>query len=161
MPFLPPELYDVIERSMPILCVDFVPVRHGDAGAEVGLIRRYSPFGEVWCHLGGRVQRGETLTAAIQRHARATLDVDVDLLPNAQPHAVYEWFPPDLAPNDGTVHGDDPRKHSVGLSYVVELRGEPRPHHEALDFRFFAPDALPVDLWPGAAELLARLLQAR
>ncbi|CAL4860786.1 DUF4916 domain-containing protein [Microbacterium sp. MM2322] len=149
MTFLPDDTYALIEASVPLLCVDFVPVRAGDAGRQVGLILRHSPFGDVWCHLGGRVQRGETIVQALRRHAEDTLSVGVAIGLNAQPDHVYEWFPPELAPSDGTAHGDDPRKHSVGLSYVVELTGQPSPRNEATDFAYFGIDNLPVPMWPG------------
>lgn len=153
MTFLPDELYAQIEASMPIACVDFVPVR----GAQVGLILRESPHGRVWCHLGGRIQRGETIAAALRRHARETIGVEPALPLNPQPEYVYEWFPPAVAPTDGTVYGDDPRKHAIGLSFTVEVEGDPVPRGEALDYAEFAPDALPEDLWPGCRELFARL----
>ena len=159
MTFLPGELYSTIEQSMPIACVDFIPVRTvGDGRREIGLILRDSPFGEVWCHLGGRVNRGETIVQALRRHARDTLDVDLAIASNAQPDYVYEWFPPDIAPTDGTAHGDDPRKHAIGLSFVVDLIGTPAPRNEAVDFSWFERDAWPHAVWPGArflAEVLA------
>ncbi|GAB2707443.1 ADP-ribose pyrophosphatase YjhB (NUDIX family) [Microbacterium marinum] len=159
MTFLPDDLYAQIEQSMPIACVDFVPVRMTPEGkTEVGLILRDSPFGEVWCHLGGRVNRGETIVQALRRHARDTLDVDLAIEPNAQPDYVYEWFPPDIAPTDGTTHGDDPRKHAIGLSYVVELTGTPAPRNEALDFAWFPIDRLAASMWPGSDQLIHLLV---
>ena len=158
MTYLPDDVYALVEESVPLLCVDFVPVREAARGREVGLIMRDSPFGAVWCHLGGRVLRGETLVNALRRHARDTLTVDLDIDLNAQPGRVYEWFPADLAPEDGTEHGQDPRKHSVGLSYVVTLVGEPSPRNEAIAFDYFPVDGLPDPMWPGSAGLLQHLV---
>lgn len=157
MTFLPAPLYAQIERSMPITCVDFVLVRDVDGVRKVGLILRESPHGRVWCHLGGRVQRGETIAAAIRRHARETVGIELELPLNPQPHYVYEWFPPDLAPTDGTVFGDDPRKHAIGLSFVVPVTDSMTARDEAIEAKFFSPDALPDDLWPGCRELFTRL----
>lgn len=142
---------------MPIACVDFVPVRDAPASGrrEFGLILRDSPFGRVWCHLGGRIQRGETIAAAIRRHARESLDADVALPLNPQPDYVYEWFPPEIAPADGTAFGDDPRKHAIGLSFLVQLEGTALPRGEARDFAWFTE--LPVPLWPGCLTLFERL----
>jgi len=160
MTFLPDDLYAEIERSMPIACVDFVlvrPSRNGEHEREVGLIRRESPLGDVWCHLGGRIQRGETIAQALRRHAGDTLGIELVLPLEPQPNDVYQWFPSEVAPTDGTPHGDDPRKHAVGLSFIVEHRGTPSPRAEALDVGFFPLDRLPAPLWPGCEVLLRRL----
>ncbi|KIC59379.1 hypothetical protein RM52_04055 [Microbacterium hominis] len=142
---------------MPIACVDFVVVRERDRRREIGLILRHSPHGQVWCHLGGRIQRGETIADAIRRHCRETIAAEPVISLNEQPRYVYEWFPPDLAPTDGTAFGNDPRKHSIGLSFLIAIDGEALPRNEANDFRWFSPDALPDDLWPGCGELFRRL----
>lgn len=158
MSFLPADLYETVEKSVPIACVDFVPVRESPGGRrEIGLILRDSPYGRVWCHLGGRIFHGETIAQALQRHAIDTLTVALDISDDPQPSWVYQWFPPELAPSGDWAHGSDPRKHSIGLSFVVELDGEPIAQKEAVDFAFFAPDDLPQPLWPGCEELLTRL----
>lgn len=154
--FIPAPLYAQIERSIPIVAVDFVPTNAG----RVGLILRESPFGQVWCHVGGRILFGETIEAALRRQALTTLGVDVRLGRDPQPDYVYQWFPPDVAPTDGTPHGDDPRKHSLGLAFAVELEGEPHPAGEALDFAYFEPCALPTPLWPGTRHVVERLCEA-
>jgi hypothetical protein len=82
-------------------------------------------------------------------------------LPCDQPDYVYQWFPADIAPTDGTAHGDDPRKHAIGLSFVVTVDGVPSPQNEALDFDYFDVAELPEPMWPGSADLLERVLQAR
>jgi ADP-ribose pyrophosphatase YjhB (NUDIX family) len=158
MTYLPDDLYAQIERSMPIACVDFVPVRvRSDGLPQIGLILRDSPHGQVWCHLGGRVQFGETIRHAIRRHARETLRAEVLLESNPQPSYVYEWFPSQVAPADGTAFGDDPRKHSIGLSFIVEVNGNPVAQNEALAFAYFSSGDLPAPLWPGCEDLLRRL----
>lgn len=156
--YLPADLYLQIEQSMPIACVDFVPVRTTDAGVrEVGLILRASPHGQVWCHLGGRIQHGETIADAIRRHARETIGIEPALPLNPQPDYVYQWFPPAVAPVDGTVFGDDPRKHAIGLSFVIGIDGDIQPMNEALRFEYFPVSALPSPLWPGCVELFQRM----
>jgi len=157
--YMPRDLYIQIERSVPITCVDFVPVRRDEHGCEVGLILRDSPFGQVWCHLGGRVQRGETLADAIRRHTRETLGVEVDLGPDPQPLWVYQWFPDEFRPQTGLVAGHDPRKHAIALSFVVDLTGKrPEPRDEALDFAYYSTENLPDPLWPGCEHLIRRLV---
>lgn len=159
MKFLPDDLYAHIEQSIPLACVDFVPVRVVEGRTEMGLILRDSPFGRVWCHLGGRISRGETIAEALQRHADDTLDTALALSNDPQPDYVYQWFPPDDRPVSAEhfPHGDDPRKHSIGLSFNVQLGGEPRPRNEALDFGWYTPARLPEPLWPGCRDLISRL----
>lgn len=167
MLFLPADLYALVEQSVPIACVDFVPERWDHSGRspqkQYGLIRRHSPFGEVWCHLGGRIGRGESVREALQRHADDTLAVSLELPDDPQPSYVYQWFPPDDRPRDAATlsFGDDPRKHAIGLSFVVDVLGEPVPRNEALEFGWFALDALPQPLWPGARTLLYELSSRR
>lgn len=161
MTYLPADLYATLERSIPFACVDFVPVRVSDSGTqEVGLILRDSPFGRVWCHLGGRIFHGETIAQALKRHATDTLSTGLNILDDPQPSWVYQWFPPDVAPEGDWPFGTDPRKHAIGLSFVTTLDGEPAPRNEAIDFAFFDPGALPQPLWPGCEALLDRLFSA-
>jgi hypothetical protein len=159
--YLPDELYAVIEKSVPIVCVDILPVERSDGRTtRVGLIRRHSPFGEVWCHLGGRVQYGETIGAAIERHLSDALSgVGTRLGDDPQPQHVYQWFPDGIAPAGQLEFGHDPRKHSVALSFAVELEGIPTVTvgGEALEFGYWPLEELPTDLWPGCAKLIERL----
>ncbi|MFF2487724.1 DUF4916 domain-containing protein [Microbacterium sp. NPDC058062] len=157
MSLLPAPLYERIEQSIPIACVDFVSFQSAPE-LRVGLIKRESPFGVVWCHLGGRILRGETVAQALRRHAADTLAVGLVLPADPQPDYVYQWFPAEIAPADGTAHGDDPRKHAIGLSFVVEMTGHPQPDNEASDFAWHAVDSLPADIWPGTEHLIHQLL---
>lgn len=165
MSFLPKEQYALIEQTIPLVCVDFIPVEtQSDAAAtrptRLGLIRRESPFGRVWCHLGGRILRGESVRGALFRHARDTLGTSLDLPADPQPLDVFQWFPPNDTPTDVDAHGEDPRKHAVALSFLVRMTGDPRPRSEALEFQYFSPDGLPGELWPGTETLVGRLLVA-
>lgn len=158
MTYLPDDLYRQIEESMPIACVDFVAVRTAPDGTpEYGLIRRHSPYGEVWCHLGGRIQRGETMAQALQRHADDTLGVQLDLPIDPQPAYTYQWFPAADAPTDDTPYGLDERKHSIGMAFLATLVGDPTPRNEALNFAWFTGASIPEDLWPGCEHLFAKL----
>lgn len=161
MPFLPAELYNLIEESVPIVCVDFIPVQRNAAGDidRIGLILRHSPFGEVWCHLGGRVRFGETVAQALQRHATDTIgEIELGLGEDPQPKYVYQWFPERVAPTNGLPFGRDPRKHAVSLTFLVELDALPVAVEggEALEFSYWPVDAIP-QTWPGCTELFERL----
>jgi ADP-ribose pyrophosphatase YjhB (NUDIX family) len=163
MNLIPGDLYAEIERSIPMVCVDFLLVRRDGAGqvSEVGLIRRGSPFGEVWCHLGGRIRFGETVADALRRHMSETVDGAVTDIPDdPQPTLVYQWFPDEVAPASTLAFGRDPRKHSVSLCFTLDVDGTPvaRAGGEALTFRFWPVNDLPADLWPGCQPLFERLL---
>lgn len=127
----------------------------------MGLIERDSPFGRVWCHLGGRVLRGESIRSAILRHLRDTLSVGAELPPDPQPLDIFQWFPADITPDDVPWYGEDPRKHAIGLSFLIKIEGEPAPRNEAVRFAYFDPRTLPSPMWPGSAKLIARLLNRR
>lgn len=161
---LPADLWTAVQASVPILCVDVVPVRGAGDDLEVGLIRRaFADAGApVWCHVGGRVQHGETTDEAVARHVRETfVDVGVHLGTDPQPHHVMQWFPPRV--RQGPTFGDDPRKHALSLCWALPL-GDAltvRDGGEGDDLRWFP---VPVggtgdDLWPGTAHLVAATLR--
>src|SRR3954447_19809897 len=142
--------------SVPIVCADLVPTRWVDGTVEVGLIQREMPerASLVWCHLGGRGRRGETIRAALVRHLDSTIGgVRVDLPTDPQPARVVQYFPPDVPVDAGLRHGMDPRQHAVALVFAVELSGEPVvvPGGEALAFRWWTREEVAAsdELWPG------------
>lgn len=164
--WLSDETWHAIQSSVPIVCVDLVPVRLDPVGAvsAVGLIRRHLPGTRevVWCVLGGRINYGETLRSAVSRHVESTLSGATFELPaDPQPAYVFQWFP---SPRDdeGVAYGIDPRRHSVGLCFVVPMSGEPVVVEggEALELGWFNPteiDRLSDGLWPGTAEVIKAL----
>ncbi|GAA1747744.1 DUF4916 domain-containing protein [Aeromicrobium alkaliterrae] len=158
------ELWARVQESVPILCVDVVPFRRGETGLEVGLIRRTfaDTADEVWCHVGGRVQHGETTDEALARHLRETFvlpDELTDLGTDPQPHHVMQWFPGDL--RRGPTYGDDPRKHALSLCFALDLGAEltTRTGGEGTDVQWFSPTGLEsADLWPGTQHLVTATL---
>lgn len=115
----------------------------------------------MWCHFGGRVQFGETIEAALRRHASENFTgVLIEIDRNPQPTCVFPWFPDHAAPSDGTAFGRDPRKHAIGLGFVLSCTGEPTAigGGESKTIDFFAKSDLPNGMWPGADKFLAGLL---
>ena len=57
------------QRSLPIACVDFIPVQFGPDSVikQVGLIQRLAPVDPAWCLIGGRILLGESIGQAGQR----------------------------------------------------------------------------------------------
>lgn len=165
--WIPDDEWERIQRIIPILCVDVLPVTYTAQGqiAAVGLILRDTEDeGQGWCLVGGRVQFGESLAEAATRHLRDTLggDVRFDATHVRQPLYVAQYFP---TAREGYLV--DPRKHAVALTYALEIAGVPDPQNEALDFRWFPLHELP----PGSAfgfgqdhvvaECVERLLSGR
>ena len=167
--YLSEESLETARALVPIVCVDLVPARTAvDGQAEVGLILRDMPGSEtqVWCHLGGRVRRGETLASALLRHLESTLSgAGIDLEVDPQPHYTMQWFPTAQSAGALPVHGHDPRQHAVALVYAVELHGEPvsRAGGEASEFRWWRVDELAATagppLWPGCLAAITGALR--
>lgn len=154
--------WDALTRSVPIACVDLLPVLRDENGVivKVGLIRRSSPFGERWCQLGGRVLRGETLLDAGHRHLSQTITTSTAAAIQRTPFFVNQYL---QTPTAGA--GLDPRKHAISICYLVEY-GVQAPttevHGEADQFEWFATTQLPTpELWPGSEIMLAAIPAAR
>jgi ADP-ribose pyrophosphatase YjhB (NUDIX family) len=166
--WLPDETWDAIQASVPIVCVDLLPVRLDGDGAvsALGLIRRRMPGTDdiVWCVLGGRIDHGETLRDAVLRHVATTLSgTDVDLPADPQPSYVFQWFP-SPRDDDGVAYGIDPRRHSVGLCFVLPVTADPEvvEGSEALNFKWFGVseiEAVANQSWPGTVDVISAALR--
>ena len=130
------------QQTMPIPCVDVVPVRlAGGVIEQVGLIYRETPHqGRRWCIVGGRLWRDESLGDAVTRQLRDTLGhaIRFTIDPEPQPDWVVSYF--DRPRDIGLL---DPRQHAITLNFVVPIDGEVTPGGEAIDFRWYALDHLP------------------
>lgn len=155
---LPKPLYWLTQKLSPVACVDILPRHVANGVVKLGLIRRESDRGDlVWALVGGGIYRGETAADAVARHLRDTLGAGVRWTPpdTAYPTLIAEYFP-----WERPGHGRDSRKHAVALTYLVEVGGNPDPHGEALEFRWFTREELPAkcDFWCGQHAVVARLL---
>lgn len=140
---LPRAMYRIVQRTMPIVCVDLLPVRYTAEGqVEIGLITRRSTDGkrDALAMVGGRVLHGELLQEAIARHVHCTLGPDISWAAVAldHPDAVAEY-----APRPRDRQRSDPRQHAIALTWRLELHGEPRPCGEARAFDWFQASAMP------------------
>lgn len=112
---IPKQLFELIQKSIPIVCVDLIVFRKKDrAGLEVLLVKRKIPpeIGK-WVLIGGRVIKGETLKQAIQRQARRELSVTVRILPPWDYNSPIRVF-------DNPKF--DPQKHAIALAYPVIIK---------------------------------------
>jgi ADP-ribose pyrophosphatase YjhB (NUDIX family) len=139
---LPAALWRTIQASVPILCVDVLPLRRVETGQrEVGLIRRDTPHqGERWCLIGGRVGLNEPIAQAVDREVREALGeaARCEWTPTSQPHRIVEYF------SDGRPGALlDPRQHALSLTFWVEISGPLTLGGEARDFQWFETRGLP------------------
>ena len=158
--WIPDGLWRTIQSSVPIVCVDAVPVRlttNPDGHRviiSIGLIRRAvpDPFGEPdvssvtgrsgWGIVGGRMRHGATLAEELGRQVRETLGPEAVATPidATNPTYVAQYSP--HGPDD-RFDAADPRQHAIGLTWVVTLAGTLSPQGEATGFDWFPVDALP------------------
>ena len=129
------------QRSLPIACVDFIPVQFGPDSVikQVGLIQRLAPVDPAWCLIGGRILLGESIGQAGQRI----------LIEAGGPEVFIEtadWNHPDYVAEyllDNSSGLFDPRKHAIGLTFLVTISGNFKPTGEASNFEWFDPAHLP------------------
>ena len=133
-----------IQSSIPVTCVDVLPVRFSSGSRrvlrEVGLILRETPYGRKWCLIGGRLMYREPLCAAVRRQTIEALgrQITPHILPAQQPLYVAQYSASGRSP-----FALDPRQHSVSLTYAVEIEGSPTPGGEAIQFEWFEIASIP------------------
>jgi ADP-ribose pyrophosphatase YjhB (NUDIX family) len=154
--------YRHIQKSVPIVSIDALPYRIHRGRVQVGLISRDDLVGgSGYAMIGGRILRGEAVAVAVARQLVSTLgegvsfrSLDVERVPDA----IGQYFP-DSRPG----FPDDPRQHSIGLSWLVAVDGELTPQGEATAFTWFDLSNFPARTticfrqWLVMEELLALL----
>jgi len=157
--WIPEKEYQLIQASVPIVCVDVLLSPH-DNPRQIGLIERTTyNGGSGWCLVGGAVLRNESLLDAVDRHVLATLGSNIRAVRSTiRLGAVIEYF---SEPGLGDFY--DPRKHAVALTYTAasELSGNPEvAAGEAMDFQWFSIDDLPgINFGFGQEEAVVRVLK--
>jgi ADP-ribose pyrophosphatase YjhB (NUDIX family) len=141
--WLPPDEYRRAQQTLPISCVDVLPLQYTESRKvrAIGLIFRDTPHqGERWCLVGGRMLYGESFGKAVRRQLTDTLgkNINFEIAPTSQPMYVAQY-----RPFIGDGFQLDPRQHAIGLTYCIEIFGEPRAQGEASAFDWFEPKALP------------------
>jgi len=143
--WLPPSRWRLVQASVPIVCVDVLPVRVSRRTPHIveaiGLILRDTPRGRRrWCLIGGRLLYGESLRDAIGRQIGETLgsQVRIHLRRDQQPLYIAQYSP--LKTKSFSL---DPRQHAVGLTYASEITGSPAPQGEAVAYEWFDVRKLP------------------
>ena len=154
--------WELVRDSVPVPCVDLIPLREHDGRTEVGLIERHSPFGVRWCQIGGRLLLGETLRDGLLRHVAHTLTgLTFELAADPQPDYVMQWFRDVVPPErDDVEYGYDPRVHAVAMCFAVDAGGDPVAVEggEAMRFGWFDVGTIRTlgdRLWPGTAAMVS------
>lgn len=93
--------------------------------------------------IGGRVEREERIDKALGRHLQTDLGLGQDdwklltfpfgINTPQRPFYVQQYWP---ATESEPPYGFDPSKHSIGLTFLINLTAEPKPANEANAFRW-------------------------
>jgi ADP-ribose pyrophosphatase YjhB (NUDIX family) len=147
--WLSPTDYARIQQTMPIPCIDILPLRlHSPTTPttpQVGLILRNTPENKnAWCLVGGRLFRNESIAQCITRQLHQTLGPNIrfQLGPDPQPLYIAQYFPTPRPANE--PHCIDLRQHSLALTFAIPIEGTPTAQDEALNFQWFPLNALPA-----------------
>ncbi len=138
--YLTDEDYKLVTNSVPIICVDILPVMQDEMGAwKVGVIKRAtgSQVGKLTI-LGGRIFHSETVGESIHRHLRTDLQIGsfayCEGISEDAPFMVQQYFQKDSSDSD--TYGFDPTKHALALTYLIEIKETPNPVNEASEFQW-------------------------
>lgn len=129
--------YELVTSSVPIVCIDVVPVTYENNILKLGAIIRAtgSESGKV-ALIGGRILKNESITEAIARHIQKDLSCTSfrynQLNNENSPFLVQQYEHTAGSPNKFECF--DPTKHSIGLTYLIELQQNPVATNEASDF---------------------------
>jgi ADP-ribose pyrophosphatase YjhB (NUDIX family) len=136
-----------VQHQVPIVCVDVLPLQlaKDEAGvvsiAKVGFIERSTPHqGRRLMLVGGRVNYGETLTAALGRHIHDALGEQAKFVVSMMPVYVAQYFP---TRQEGQLF--DPRQHTVALTYCFAIAGELQAGGEASEFAWYDKNDWPSE----------------
>jgi ADP-ribose pyrophosphatase YjhB (NUDIX family) len=136
--WLSPADWKLIQNSVPVTCIDVLPVRFSASSRHDlragGLILRETPHGRKWCLIGGRLIFRELFCSAVRRQLTEALGRHTKprILTDHQPLYIAQYLP-----GSRRSFALDPRQHSVGLTYAVEVEGIPSPRGEAIEFEWF------------------------
>jgi hypothetical protein len=153
------EHWNWVQRALPIACVDLIPVQFNSSSeiARVGLIQRLAPADPAWCLLGGRILYGENIGQAGQRilsEAGGTA-IRIETADWGHPDYLAEYLPRNASGLS------DPRKHAIGLTFIVTIAGAFKPEGEALSFDWFDLNKLPVPLGFGQSTIFDEVFGRR
>lgn len=143
--FVQPDVYKLIAALKPISSVDIIPVRTAQLSQQIGIILRATgPEAGKYGIIGGNIDKNEPITQAMARHLRTDLGItSFRLLPPQSENKPF-WVQPYFhQPTPTSKHPFDPGKHSIGLTFLVEIDDQPQPKLEAGGFLWINEDQIP------------------
>ena len=142
---LPEDLYKSITKSIPIVCVDILPVKKVRGVWQIGVIKRSTgkESGKL-AILGGRIALRESIVDSIKRHLLKDLRVSNFIFyktnTDSNPFYVQQYF---MGSDSSKPYGFDPTKHAIALTYLVTINDTPIPENEASEFRWITKQEIP------------------
>lgn len=157
---LPLEVWSLVQASVPILCVDVVPIRFTTTKAlNIGLILRDTPLqGPRWCVIGGRLLLDELIADAARRESGSA--IGDSLAPSEGPD--IDPIIVEYSRKKSETQPQDPRQHAVSITVPIWMQGEGAARgDEAREFRWWDPDRLDGHVMGfGQERLVPRILRA-
>lgn len=138
------ELYAQITASIPVICVDVIP--YDASSKKIGVITRATgkESGKI-ALIGGRIKKGESIIKAVNRHLSTDLQINNFNFYTGNDHThpfyVQQYFHGDKPLNGFGAF--DPTKHSIGLTYLIEISEIPMPKSEASQFHWISREEIP------------------
>lgn len=138
-------VYQLGVDILPIICADIIPVRRDGEIIKIGVIQRATgPEAGKLAVTGGRVKRDQTIIDAISRHLNNDLSISdwkfYSGNNECSPFYVQQYFNETEAKGN---YGYDPTKHSVALTYLLQIGQEPKPKNEATEFIWIEESEIP------------------
>ena len=147
--------WDWAQKVLPIVCVELIPVQFGSGHdiTRLGLIQRMAPKELAWCLIGGRIFYGESISQAGQRILAQAggSSMQIETVKWDYPDYVAQYSPNNAS---GLI---DPRKHAIGLTFIVTISGNFEPSGEAMKFQWFDLLDLPTPLGFGQQRIIDEL----
>ena len=108
------EIFNLIQKSVPITTVDLAILRKKNNETEILLIKRkiYPEEGK-WCLIGGRILKGEKMRDAIRRQAKRELGISVSVVSPWRDDVPIRVF---------SDSKSDRQKHFICLFYPVFIK---------------------------------------
>lgn len=141
--------YRFVTATMPIICVDVIPVREQQNQVQLGYITRATGCQKDKAALiGGRVVKNEHLSEAIGRHLNEAFAIgEFAFHPSnceGRPFFVAQHA---HATESGDLDAFDPTKHSIAMTYLIEMADPSLAlmNGEASAFHWASLDELPQE----------------